>query len=163
MSQFKSEGIEETNIKFTRYGNFRYKNQEHTTEVPLSTGLISDQQIAEIESVFHETYEHEYTYRLDMPVELVGIHVVATSEVGKLTMIEMPNSEAIEADARKGEREVDYALEGIHKAALYDGEKLEPGMEFFGPAIIEDSGSTTVVHPENKVYIDGYSNIHIEL
>ena len=84
-------------------------------------------------------------------------------KVGKLTMIEMPNSEAIEADARKGEREVDYALEGIHKAALYDGEKLEPGMEFFGPAIIEDSGSTTVVHPENKVYIDGYSNIHIEL
>jgi N-methylhydantoinase A len=163
MSQFKSEGIEETNIKFTRYGNFRYKNQEHTTEVPLSTGLISDQQIAEIESVFHETYEHEYTYRLDMPVELVGIHVVATSEVGKLTMIEMPNSGAIEADARKGEREVDYALEGIHKAGLYDGEKLEPGMEFFGPAIIEDSGSTTVVHPENKVYIDGYSNIHIEL
>ena len=37
------------------------------------------------------------------------------------------------------------------------------GMEFIGPAIIEDSGSTTVVHPENKVYIDGYSNIHIEL
>jgi N-methylhydantoinase A len=163
MSQFISEGIEETNIKFTRYGNFRYKNQEHTTEVPLSTGLISDQQILEIESVFHETYEHEYTYRLDMPVELVGIHVVATSEVGKLTMIEMPNSKAMEADARKGEREVDYALEGRHKATLYDGEKLEPGMEFFGPAIIEDSGSTTVVHPENKVYIDGYSNIHIEL
>ena len=89
ISQFKSEGIKETNIKFTRYGNFRYKNQEHTTEVPLSSDEISDQQIVEIESVFHETYEHEYTYRLDMPVELVGIHVVATSEVGKLTMKEI--------------------------------------------------------------------------
>jgi N-methylhydantoinase A len=163
ISQFKSEGIEETNIKFTRYGNFRYKNQEHTTEVQLSSGVISDQQISEIESVFHETYEHEYTYRLDMPVELVGIHVVATSEVGKLTMKEMPSSGTLETEARKGEREVDYALEGTHKAQLYDGEKLEPGMEFVGPSIIEDSGSTTVVHPENKVYIDGYSNIHIEL
>jgi N-methylhydantoinase A len=163
ISQFKSEGIEETNIKFTRYGNFRYKNQEHTTEVQLSSGVISDQQISEIESVFHETYEHEYTYRLDMPVELVGIHVVATSEVGKLTMKEMPSSGTMETEARKGEREVDYALEGTHKAQLYDGEKLEPGMEFVGPSIIEDSGSTTVVHPENKVYIDGYSNIHIEL
>jgi N-methylhydantoinase A len=163
ISQFKSEGIEETNIKFTRYGNFRYKNQDHTTEVQLSSGVISDQQISEIESVFHETYEHEYTYRLDMPVELVGIHVVATSEVGKLTMKEMPSSGTLEIEARKGEREVDYALEGTHKAQLYDGEKLEPGMEFVGPSIIEDSGSTTVVHPENKVYIDGYSNIHIEL
>ena len=163
ISQFKSEGIEETNIKFTRYGNFRYKNQDHTTEVQLSSGVISDQQISEIESVFHETYEHEYTYRLDMPVELVGIHVVVTSEVGKLTMKEMPSSGTLEIEARKGEREVDYALEGTHKAQLYDGEKLEPGMEFVGPSIIEDSGSTTVVHPENKVYIDGYSNIHIEL
>ena len=98
-----------------------------------------------------------------MPVELVGIHVVATSEVGKLKMKEMPSSGANEEEARKGEREVDYALEGYHNASLYDGEKLKPGMEFIGPAIIEDSGSTTVVHPENKVYIDGYSNIHIEL
>ncbi|MBT5548117.1 MAG: hydantoinase/oxoprolinase family protein, partial [Gammaproteobacteria bacterium] len=163
ISQFKSEGIEETNIKFTRYGNFRYKNQEHTTEVPLSSGEITDQQIVEIERVFHETYEHEYTYRLDMPVEMVGIHVVATSEVGKLTMKEMSSTGTLEVEARKGHREVDYALEGSHKARLYDGERLEPGMEFKGPAIIEDSGSTTVVHPENKVYIDGFLNIHIEL
>ena len=53
---------------------------------------ISNQQIVEIERVFHETYEHEYTYRLDMPVEMVGIHVVATSEVGKLTMKEMSST-----------------------------------------------------------------------
>ena len=163
IAQFKSEGIKKINIKFTRYGNFRYKNQEHTTEVQLSNSAISDQQIIKIEAEFHKTYEHEYTYRLDMPVELVGIHVVATSEVGKLTMKEMKNRGVLEKEAQKGEREVDYALEGIHLAKLYDGEKLQPGMEFNGPAVIEDSGSTTVVHPENHVYIDGYSNIHIEL
>ena len=163
IDQFKSEGIKKTNIKFTRYGNFRYKNQEHTTEVQLSNDSISDEQIIKIEAEFHKTYEHEYTYRLDMPVELVGIHIVATSEVGKLTMKEMKSRGVLEKEAQKGEREVDYALEGIHLAKLYDGEKLQPGMEFNGPAIIEDSGSTTVVHPENHVYIDGYSNIHIEL
>ena len=163
IAQFKSEGIKKINIKFTRYGNFRYKNQEHTTEVQLSNDSISDEQIIKIEAEFHKTYEHEYTYRLDMPVELVGIHIVATSEVGKLTMKEMKSRGVLEKEAQKGEREVDYALEGIHLAKLYDGEKLQPGMEFNGPAIIEDSGSTTVVHPENHVYIDGYSNIHIEL
>jgi N-methylhydantoinase A len=30
-------------------------------------------------------YEREYTYRLNAPVEMVGLHVVATAEVGKLT------------------------------------------------------------------------------
>ena len=163
ISQFKSEGIKKKNIKFTRYGNFRYKNQEHTTEVKLSDGKISDQQIGLIEDEFHKTYEHEYTYQLNMPVELVGIHVVATTEVGKLTMKELPSQEADEAEARKGNRDVDYALDGIHQATLYDGDKLLPSMEFIGPAIIEDSGATTVIHPENKVYIDGYKNIHIEI
>ena len=163
ISQFKSEGIEKKNIKFTRYGNFRYKNQEHTTEVKLSDGKVSDEQISLIEDEFHKTYEHEYTYRLDMPVELVGIHVVATTEVGKLTMKEMPNQKTDESEARKGEREVDYALDGIHQAILYDGEKLMPGMKLIGPAIIEDSGATTVIQPGNKVYIDGYTNIHIEI
>ena len=163
ISQFKSEGIEKKNIKFTRYGNFRYKNQEHTTEVKLSDGKVSDKQISLIEDKFHKTYEHEYTYRLEMPVELVGIHVVATTEVGKLTMKEMPNQKTDESEARKGEREVDYALDGIHQAILYDGEKLMPGMKLIGPAIIEDSGATTVIHPGNKVYIDGYTNIHIEI
>ena len=163
ISQFESEGIEKKNIKFIRYGNFRYKNQEHTTEVKLSDGKVSDKQIGLIEDEFHKTYEHEYTYRLDMPVELVGIHVVATTEVGKLTMKEMPNKKNDESEARKGKREVDYALDGIHQAVLYDGEKLMPGMKFIGPAIIEDSGATTVIHPGNKVYIDGYTNIHIEI
>ena len=48
-------------------------------------------------------------------------------------------------------------------ADIYDGDKLKPGMAFTGPAIIEDSGSTVVVHPGNNVHIDAYSNIHIDL
>ncbi|HIE78748.1 MAG TPA: hydantoinase/oxoprolinase family protein [Candidatus Thioglobus sp.] len=161
--QFQTEGIDKKSIKFIRYGNFRYKNQEHTTEVRLSDGPISEKQIGLIEDEFHNTYEREYTYRLDTSVELVGIHVVATSEVGKLTMQKRPDQGIKEAEARKGSREVDYALEGVHKATLYNGEKLLPGMEFNGPAIIEDSGATTVIHPGNRVRIDGYTNIHIEI
>lgn len=161
--QFQTEGIDKKSIKFIRYGNFRYKNQEHTTEVRLSDGPISDKQIGLIEDEFHNTYEREYTYRLDTSVELVGIHVVATSEVGKLTMQKRPVQGIKEAEARKGAREVDYALEGVHRATLYNGEKLLPGMEFNGPAIIEDSGATTVIHPGNRVRIDGYTNIHIEI
>ena len=163
IEQFQTEGIDKKCIKFIRYGNFRYKNQEHTTEVRLSDGPISAKQIGLIEDEFHNTYEREYTYRLDTSVELVGIHVVATSEVGKLTMQKRPDQGIKEAEARKGAREVDYALEGVHKATLYNGEKLLPGMEFNGPAIIEDSGATTVIHPGNRVRVDGYTNIHIEI
>ena len=160
--QFGEEGVEKAKVKFLRYGKFRYQNQEHTTEV-LVEGAITDESLAAIEAAFHETYEREYTYRLDAPVELFGIHLVASAEVGKLKMQEKPLSATPASAARKGERKVDYALEGVHPAAIYDGEKLEPGMAFTGPAIIEDPGTTIVIHPGNRVEIDGFGNIHIHL
>ena len=162
-AQFAAEGIDATKVKFLRYGKFRYQNQEHTTEVLVSGGKVTDDRLAEIEAAFHETYEREYTYRLDAPVEMVGIHLVASAEVGKLTMRKREATGAKAEAALKGHRDVDYALEGIHKAAIYDGARLEPGMSFSGPAIVEDSGSTVVVHPGNKVEVDGYGNIHIHL
>ena len=78
-------------------------------------------------------------------------------------MAEDEASGACVETARKGWREVDYALEGIHRAAVYDGERLEPGMTLTGPAIVEDPWSTVVVHPGNEVRVDGYRNIHIHL
>jgi len=78
-------------------------------------------------------------------------------------MEKKPLGSADAAAAGKGKREVDYATEGRHVAQIYDGEKLEPGMEFDGPAIIEDPGTTIVVHPANRVAIDGYGNVIITL
>jgi hypothetical protein len=46
---------------------------------------------------------------------------------------------------------------------VYVGELLEPGMRLAGPAIIETSRSTVVVHPGNEVSIDDYGNVLIEL
>ena len=160
--EFEAEGIDGDAVRFLRYGKFRYQNQEHTTEV-LIDGAVSAGDLAKIEADFHETYEREYTYRLDTPVELVGIHLVASAEIGKLAMHERPRGEPDASGARKARRSVDYALEGVHEADIYDGAKLAPGMRFRGPAIIEESGTTVVVHPDNRVEIDGYGNVHIEL
>jgi N-methylhydantoinase A len=161
--QFAAEGVDAGKVRFLRYGKFRYQNQEHTTEVLVSASPIADERLAAIEASFHETYEREYTYRLDAPVEMVGIHLVASAEVGKLTMRQREATGAKAEAALKGKRAVDYALEGVHQAAIYDGTKLEPGMSFVGPAVVEDPGSTVVVHPGNRVEIDGYGNVHIHL
>lgn len=162
-SQFEAEGVDPGKVKFHRFGKFRYQNQEHTTEVLLEEGAITADRIARIEADFHETYEREYTYRLDAPVEVVGIHLVASAEVGKLEMRREDLGDSDATPAIKGRREVDYALEGIHEADIYDGEKLRPGMTFTGPAVVEDPGTTVVVHPGDRVSFDGYGNIHIEI
>ena len=162
-AQFEAEGIDASKVSFLRFGKFRYQNQEHTTEVLLPDGAVSDARLAEIEALFHDTYEREYTYRLDAPVEMVGIHLVASAEVGKLTMAAQPLGDPDAGSAEKGRRVVDFALDGEHESVIYDGPSLKPGMEFSGPAIVEDPGTTIVVNPRCGARVDAYGNVHIEM
>ncbi len=159
---FAEEGVDTSKLSFLRYGKFRYQNQEHTTEVLLE-GTVNDATLSVIAEQFRAAYEREYTYRLDAPVEMVGIHLVARAEIGKLKMMPVPLGDTDASVAIKGTRNVDYALEGKHQADIYNGDELKPGMLFKGPAIIEDDGSTVVIHPGNRVSIDAYRNVHIEL
>jgi len=161
--QFEAEGVAPEDVSFLRFGKFRYQNQEHTTEVLLEPGEITEARLVPIEASFHDTYEREYTYRLNTPVEMVGIHLVASAEVGKLAIAKRDaTGKKIDA-AIKGVRKVDYALDGVHEATIYDGAGLESGMRFSGPAVVEDPGTTVVVHPDNAAEVDGYGNLHIHL
>jgi len=162
LEQFAGENIDRGEISFTRFAKLRYQNQEHTTEVELK-GAIAGEKISNIVDSFKEVYEREYTYRLDAPVEMVGIHLVAVAEVGKLSLPARQTTGRDISTAVKEVREVDYALEGIHESTTYDGSRLEPGMAFEGPAIIEEEGTTIVVHPGNRTVVDDYGNYIITI
>jgi N-methylhydantoinase A len=163
LDQFAGEGIDPEQVRLLRYGKLRYENQEHGVEIPLPEGAIDDHATREIAERFHRAYEREYTYRLDAPIELVGVHVVALAEVGKLAPAPLPVTSRRLSETRKGGRTVDYATEGVHVTEIYVGELLEPGMRFEGPAIVETRGSTTVVHPGNELTVDDYGNMIITL
>ena len=73
----------------------------------------ADDAMAALIADFHDAYEREYTYRLDAPVEIVGIHLVASAEVGKLEMRKLAGDRRhARAAAIKGRRQVDYAHRG---------------------------------------------------
>ncbi|HEX7084007.1 MAG TPA: hydantoinase/oxoprolinase family protein [Gaiellaceae bacterium] len=163
LAQFEREGLAAEQVRFVRYGKLRYENQEHSVEVLLPEGKIDAEAIAEVAERFRTSYEREYTYSLDAPVEFVGAHLVAVAEVGKLSPALLPETGRTLEEARKGRRTVDYATEGIHEADVYVGELLEPGAVFSGPAVVEMKSSTVVIHPGNRVTVDGYGNLVIEL
>jgi N-methylhydantoinase A len=161
LQEFAAQSIETRKVKFIRYGLFRYQNQAHSVEVLLPDGEVRDSTMAQIRDSFHAEYEREYSYRLEAPVELVGFHVVASAGIGKLTPKKMPSSGRKIEEAVKVKRKVDYVT-GVHEAVIYDGDRLEPGMRFAGPAIVEESGSTTVVMPHMPCAVDDYGNLHIQ-
>jgi N-methylhydantoinase A len=159
--EFTEQSIETGKISFLRYGLFRYQNQAHSVEVLLPDGKVEASTIDKIRDTFHSEYEREYTYRLEAPVELVGFHVVASVDIGKLTPSKVAPSGRKIKEAVKAKRRVDY-ISGVHEAVIYDGDLLEPGMSFAGPAIVEESGSTTVVMPGMPCRVDDYGNLHIQ-
>ena len=61
----------------------------------------------------------------------------------------------------EGDREVDYLEAGTHRATLYNGEALAPGMEFAGPAIIEEAEATVVIPPGTHCEVDDYGNYRL--
>jgi N-methylhydantoinase A len=64
--------------------------------------------------------------------------------------------------ALNGEREVYFEENGKFTATrVYDFDRLRPGAEFVGPAIIETSVTTVVVNPSDRAAMDGYRNIRI--
>jgi len=161
LQEFAAEDIDSARVSFLRYGRCRYQNQEHSVEIPLPDGEITAEQLDAIRQRFDTDYEREYTYTLDTPVELVVYHLVALAEVDKLKPERLPTTGRKLDDAVKMQREVDYAEAGIHLATIYDGDALEPGMSFVGPAIIEEAGATTVVPPGLPCHVDDYGNYHI--
>jgi N-methylhydantoinase A len=161
LQEFEAEDIDRARVHFLRYGRCRYQNQEHSVEIVLPEGEITDDQIAAIRQRFDTDYEREYTYTLNAPVELVAYHLVAIAEVDKLKPEKLTTTGRKLDDAVKGQREVDYTEAGIHQATIYDGDALEPGMDFVGPAIIEEYGATTVIPPGLPCHVDDYGNYHI--
>ena len=161
-AQFAAESVGRDQVTLTPFLKCRYQNQEHSVEAPLASGPVTEATIEDLVARFHAIYEREYTYRLDAPVEVVGLHLVASAEVGKLRLAALPKTGASLEAALKGRRSVDYQLEGIHEAEVYEAYRLEPGVRFAGPAVVEDAGSTVVVHPGQRATLDAYGNLHIE-
>ena len=67
-------------------------------------------------------------------------------------------------DGVKGKREAYFSeARGFVPCTVYDRYSLFPGMEFSGPAIVEERESTTIVGPSATARIDDYLNLIIEI
>ena len=150
-------------MMFERFAEMRYQGQEHTVRVPLTEQALSAAAIGRIVERFHESHEREFSYTLDSPVEFVTYHLVAVSPIDRPDLPMLRRTGATPDRAMRTRRMVDYDVHGIHDAAIYERAKLEPGMEFSGPAVIEEPAATVVVFPRDRVAVDAHGNLHMRL
>ena len=138
----------------------RYFGQEHTVKVPIAAEGLETRLVEAVIESFQTAHHREYRFRLQAPVEVVNVHLVAYGRTDKPALRKLePGS----AGAVKGTRTVDFDLDGIHQATIYDRERLRPGTRFNGPAIVEEPATVTVVFPGQHFELDTYGNLHIHI
>ncbi len=159
---FEADAVSAEGVRFERRANMRYQGQEHTVQVVLPAN-IDEAEFSALARHYHETYEREYTYRLENCIEVVAFHLTAYGVVERPKPALLAKKDGDYLRAKKGRREVDFDDEAVINALILDRELLGAGDCWEGPCIVEEAGSTAVIHPQQKCHVDEYGNIHIEL
>jgi len=98
-------------------------------------------------------------------VEIVTYRVRASAVSAKPRIVAAAGVDRAPAsDARAGARSVYWAEVGDFEATpVFWGERLQPGNEVPGPAIIQAPDTTIVVHPFETARVDPYGNVLIDV
>ncbi|MFQ5852449.1 MAG: hydantoinase/oxoprolinase family protein [Candidatus Binatia bacterium] len=160
-------GFRKGDIKITRSVDMRYRYQVHELNVPFPIGVseITEKEMEKIYSRFDGLYEQTYGkgsgYR-EAGKEIINFRVTAIGELGKPNLMKYPLEKKGPDHALKGERDVYFEEHGDFVATgIYDLERMTPGTELLGPAVIESPVTTIVVNPKERLAMDEFRNVTI--
>ena len=152
-----AEGVEDGRIVTRRSVGMRYLGQSWQLEVEMPA-TITD--VAALEEAFYDVHERRFGHRSDAATEVVTFRVAAIGRVDKPTLPGWTVTGEL-ADARIGGRAVYFG--GWHDdVPVYDRARLPLEREVVGPAVIEESGSTTVLPPGWRCHVLSTGDIFME-
>lgn len=95
--------------------------------------------------------EFDHIREAELP-EIIGVRLISSADTASPPVgggFSAPSAVATPAKTRRAN-----LGEGYQETNIFDGEKLRPGHEIPGPAVIEETFTTIVVYPGWKVYVD---------
>jgi len=147
-----------TAILIARFADMRYRGQEHTLKIrlPDKMSLVTQNDMrAAFESEYTKRYGHSSQ---NVPIDLVNLRVVVTGVADKPVMQGLPAGNSAPAPET---REVNFDGKTFIPCAIWQRDQLSADKRITGPAIIEESASTTVVGPNDWAIVDRLGNIRI--
>ncbi|MEM6893110.1 MAG: hydantoinase/oxoprolinase family protein [Bacteroidota bacterium] len=159
----ENSGIAKENATVERIVDMRYTGQGHEITITLPEGPLVLEQVAEIRARFKKEYEFRYNRSIEgIDLEMVTWRVIVQGPIPEMTVHQFTESESGK-DAFKGNRQVYFEETGYLDCPVYDRYLLKPNEPFDGPAIIEETESTTVIGINTTVHLDHNKNIIIDL
>ncbi len=147
-----------------RGADMRYVGQEHAVSVDIPIELFKNQDRAGIKKHFDAVHETRYGYsNADEKAEIVSLRSATIGLMRKPDREAMGKGGPSPDVAFRGKRPVYFSGIGTVETATYDRTRLTASNRIDGPALIEEHASTTVVWPQDKVEVDAFGNLHIEI
>lgn len=161
----QSAGVPEEKIQFIRTCDMRYVGQGHEISVSLPRGEFTKKSLEEIYDSFEREYERIF-HRVNPGVDIEGLNwrVIAAGPTPIAEIKRTVSSQGTELQgAKKGKRKAYSPKDGdFLDFDVYDRYRLVPGMEIKGPAIVEETESTSIMGPDNTAHIDEFHNLVIK-
>lgn len=154
IAEMAAEGHDEAALTLSYRLDMRYKGQSHELTVPWVAGDHA------VGALFHAAHEQRYGYRLPEGelLELVTLRVTAVAPVAPPQILQSPVGLADASTAVLGQKTVWFGQQP-QQATLYDREKLHPGHQFSGPAIVFQYDTTIVIPPGWATAVDPFHNL----
>jgi N-methylhydantoinase A len=169
LNDLRAAGFSESEIQVMRSVDMRYRYQVHELNVPFAAGMsaITEQDMEDLYGRFDDLYEKAFGqgsgYR-EAGKEILTFRLTATGLLKKPDIKREAGKSSTREQALKGHRDVYFEEERkFIPTRVYDFEKMQPGIAFPGPAIIETPVTTVVVNPNDRAAMDEFRNIRIHL
>jgi N-methylhydantoinase A len=159
-AKIADEAPDALEIVLGRFADMRYGGQEHTVKVEV-TGAATSPEIA---ARFEREYERLFGHRSKgVPIEIVSIRVIAEGRLAALAIDHLGEMARREARAGPGARREVYLAGGFVPTPIHYRTALPPGARLDGPAVIQEYGSTTVLHPGDRLRVEANGVMVIEV
>jgi len=164
--KLRAEGFADKDIVLTRAVDLRFRRQIHVVTTPVvSSAPLTEAALGELTTTFEKLYEERFGvgsgYK-EAGVELVNFRLRGVGLLGKPALKGLPEGDKDPRAALVEKRQVYFSdLRSLTEANCYDFEKLLPGNEVHGPAVVWTPITTVVVNPGQRAWCDPLRNLHV--
>jgi N-methylhydantoinase A len=158
-ARMREEGVPASDVRVTYAADMRYVGQAYELEVPI-TAPVTREHVPDVVAAFHAVHERVYGYaRTQQPVEFVNFRAVHTYPLPRPEVTPAARAKSTLDDARVGERRAYFGA--FVPTAIYERSRLPLGARLAGPAIVEQSDTTTVIPPGVTALVDDAGNLRL--
>ena len=159
MEELGRDGFVQERIRIERSLDLRYAGQGYEIAVPCRAQPFNGGALKELRAAFDQ--QHQRMFGHMAPHETVEIVSYRVRGIGVVPPVHLPVFKPAGmrlADAQRTRRGVRFDGNDVD-CPVYDRERLDVGLSFTGPAIVEQLDCTTVVCPGQIAHVDEWKNL----